>query len=49
LRRCATRYPRFAGGVGYTVTDRFRLNASFSGAPDINVYGVAVGGSLTLN
>jgi trimeric autotransporter adhesin len=38
-----------AGGIGYAVTDRFRVNASFSGSPDTNAFGVAVGGSWTLN
>jgi hypothetical protein len=38
-----------AAGVGWAVTDRFRLNAAFSGSPDVNTYGVVVGGSLTLN
>jgi trimeric autotransporter adhesin len=38
-----------AGGIGWAVTDRFRLNAAFSGSPDINAYGVVVGGSFTLN
>jgi len=37
------------GGIGWAVTDRFRLNAAFSGSPDINAYGVVVGGSFTLN
>jgi autotransporter adhesin len=39
----------FAGGIGYALSDRFRFNAAFSGSPDINVYGVLVGGSWTLN
>ena len=37
------------GGIGWAVTDRFRLNAAFSGSPDINSYGVVGGGSFTLN
>jgi len=32
-----------------STTDRFRLNAAFSGSPDINSYGVVGGGSFTLN
>jgi autotransporter adhesin len=38
-----------AGGIGWAVTDRFRFNAAFSGSPDVNDFGVAVGGSWTLN
>jgi trimeric autotransporter adhesin len=38
-----------AAGLGWAVSDRFRLNAAFSGSPDINAYGVVVGGSFTLN
>jgi trimeric autotransporter adhesin len=33
-----------AGCIGWAVTDRFRFNAAFSGAPDTNDFGVAVGG-----
>jgi trimeric autotransporter adhesin len=38
-----------ATGIGYAVSDRVRLNASFSGSPDTNDYGFGVGGSFTLN
>jgi hypothetical protein len=38
-----------ASGFGYAVTDRFRVNASFSASPQMNDYGGTVGGSLTLN
>ncbi len=38
-----------AAGLGYSVTDRIRVNAAFSGAPQINDYGVSGGVSVTLN
>jgi autotransporter adhesin len=39
-----------ATGIGYTIpSGDLRLNATFSGAPDVNDYGVAVGASWTLN
>ena len=39
-----------AAGLGYTLpSGNMRLNATFSGAPDVNDYGVAVGASWTLN
>ena len=42
-------YSGLAVGVGYAVSDRFRVNATFSGSPDQNVYGGVVSGSITLN
>jgi hypothetical protein len=38
-----------AAGFGYAVSDRFRVNAAFSGARDINYYGFVAGASWTLN
>jgi len=38
-----------AAGLGYAFSDRFRVNAAFTGAPQINDYGMVVGGSWTLN
>jgi trimeric autotransporter adhesin len=38
-----------AGGFGYAVSDKWRLNAAFSGSPGINQYGVTAGASWTLN
>ncbi|MDC7986230.1 YadA-like family protein, partial [Rhodoplanes sp. TEM] len=38
-----------AVGLGYAVSDRWRVNAAFSGAPDVSDYGVVAGASLTLN
>jgi len=38
-----------AAGLGYAVTDRLRMNAAFSGAPQIDGYGASIGMSVTLN
>jgi hypothetical protein len=38
-----------AAGLGYAVTDRLRVNAAFSGSPDVEEYGVSMGMSVTLN
>jgi autotransporter adhesin len=38
-----------AAGLGYAVTDRLRVNAAFSGSPDVEEYGVSLGMSVTLN
>ncbi|RAI40304.1 hypothetical protein CH338_06575, partial [Rhodoplanes elegans] len=38
-----------AVGLGYAVSERWRVNATFSGAPDVSDYGVAAGASFTLN
>jgi autotransporter adhesin len=38
-----------AVGLGYAVSDRFRVNAAFSGSPQVNDYGFVAGGSWTLN
>jgi autotransporter adhesin len=38
-----------AVGFGYAVSDRFRVNGAFTGAPQVNDYGAVVGGSWTLN
>jgi len=38
-----------AVGFGYAVSDRFRVNAAFSGSPQVNDYGFVAGGSWTLN
>ena len=38
-----------AAGLGYTMTDSWRLNAAFSATPQQKDYGVVVGSSLTLN
>lgn len=36
-------------GIGYAATDRWRLNATFSGSPDQGAYGGVVSSSFTLN
>ena len=36
-------------GIGYAATDRWRVNATFSGSPDQNAYGGVVSSSFTLN
>jgi autotransporter adhesin len=38
-----------AVGLGYAFSDRWRVNASFTSAPDVNDYGVVAGASFTLN
>jgi autotransporter adhesin len=38
-----------AVGLGYAATDRWRLNAQFSGSPQVNEYGFSAGASWTLN
>ncbi|RAI26890.1 hypothetical protein CH338_30435, partial [Rhodoplanes elegans] len=38
-----------AVGIGYAVSDRLRINAAFTGAPDVSDYGVVAGASFTLN
>jgi hypothetical protein len=38
-----------AVGIGYAATDRWRVNAAFSGSPDLNAYGGVVSSSFTLN
>jgi hypothetical protein len=38
-----------AVGIGYAATDRWRVNATFSGSPDQNAYGGVVSSSFTLN
>jgi autotransporter adhesin len=38
-----------AGGFGYAVSDRWRVNASFTASPDQGDFGAAVGTSWTLN
>jgi autotransporter adhesin len=38
-----------AVGLGYAVSDRWRLNAAFTATPQVNDYGVAAGASRTLN
>jgi autotransporter adhesin len=38
-----------AAGLGYALSEQFRVNASFSGSPGANAYGVATGFSMTLN
>lgn len=38
-----------AGGFGYAVTERWRVNASFTASPDQGDFGAAVGTSWTLN
>jgi len=36
-------------GIGYAASDRWRVNATFSGSPDQNAYGGVVSSSFTLN
>jgi trimeric autotransporter adhesin len=36
-------------GLGYAVTSRWRINAAFTGTPEVNDYGVVAGSSWTLN
>jgi YadA-like membrane anchor domain len=38
-----------ASDLGYAVNGQWRMNASFSAAPQNNDYGVAIGSSWTLN
>jgi autotransporter adhesin len=38
-----------AAGLGYAVSDSVRVNAAFSGSPDVQDYGVSMGVSMTLN
>jgi hypothetical protein len=38
-----------AVGLGYAVSDRWRVNASFTSAPQVSDFGVVAGASLTLN
>jgi autotransporter adhesin len=38
-----------ASGLGYAISDRWRVNASFSATPQVNQYGAAIGSSWTLN
>ena len=38
-----------AVGLGYAVSDRFRVNGAFTGTPQVNDYGLVAGGSWTLN
>ena len=38
-----------AAGLGYAVSDRMRVNAAFSSAPNVSDYGASVGASFTLN
>ena len=38
-----------AAGLGYAVSDRMRVNAAFSSAPNVSDYGSSVGASFTLN
>jgi autotransporter adhesin len=38
-----------AGGLGYAVSDRWRVNASFTASPDHGDFGAAIGTSWTLN
>ena len=38
-----------ASGLGYAVTNSFRVNASFTASPQVNYYGFTAGGSVTLN
>jgi trimeric autotransporter adhesin len=36
-------------GLGYAVSDRWRINAAFTGTPQVSDYGMVAGGSWTLN
>ena len=38
-----------ASGLGYALTDRWRVNASFTATPQVSDYGFTVGSSWTLN
>ena len=38
-----------AGGFGYAVSDRWRVNASFTASPDQGDFGATIGTSWTLN
>ena len=38
-----------AAGLGYAMSDRIRVNAAFSGTPQLDDYGLSVGLSMTLN
>jgi autotransporter adhesin len=38
-----------AVGLGYAVTSRWRINAAFTGTPQVNDYGAVAGTSWTLN
>jgi autotransporter adhesin len=38
-----------AVGLGYAVSDRWRVNASFTSAPQVSDFGVVAGASFTLN
>jgi hypothetical protein len=38
-----------AVGFGYAVSDRWRVNAAFTSAPQVSDFGVIAGASLTLN
>jgi trimeric autotransporter adhesin len=38
-----------AVGLGYAVSSRWRVNAAFTGTPEVNEYGAVAGSSWTLN
>ena len=38
-----------AVGLGYSMSDRLRVNAAFTGSSDVSSYGAVAGASLTLN
>ena len=38
-----------AVGLGYSMSDRLRVNAAFTGSSDVSNYGAVAGASLTLN
>jgi trimeric autotransporter adhesin len=42
-------YKGLAVGLGYAVSDRWRVNAAFTATPQVNDFGIAAGASWTLN